>query len=91
MMHKKLLPTSAGVVQWPYFMMKVSDMKAWQLYVGQTFWVALVGFFFWFVNMTLARVGIESPTVHQVSTGVEQLATGEGVDSSYIQQRLFKK
>lgn len=86
---KRFVPTGAGVSQFPYFTMPVSDMKAWQLYVGQTMWLITLGVVFFIINMLVDMTFLkENKPVRKGLRIAEDISTGEGVNSTYLSSQF---
>lgn len=82
-MAPRIMPTAKGLMRFPYFNMFIVDMKAWQLYVGQSVFVVFVGLFFYLLMVFLRATGISSlPGVSKSVGIIKNLAAGE-VDSNY--------
>ena len=64
------------------FEKKVKDMKAWQLYVGQSMWVFFIGILFFLLTMILRKLSLlNSPLVKKSYGVVESIATGTATSS----------
>ena len=46
-----------------YFMENVSDLKAWQLYLGNAFWTLFVGLLILVIAKVLGLVGLETDAI----------------------------
>ena len=57
--------------------MRLVDMKAWQLYVGHSFFIVLIGLFFWLLFNLLSALGLKNKTLTSGLHGIENLATGQ--------------
>ena len=67
----------------PFFTMKVQNMRGWQLYVGNSFWLIFVGLMFLLVDALIKMTGVDSHVVSFVQKHTKQVMTGENVDSTY--------
>ena len=75
-MSKRFIPTRNGIGKMPYFMMRVVDMKAWQLYVGQSLFLVVMGILFWLLNSVLASLGVDNRYLKSGVSAVRSVATG---------------
>ena len=46
-----------------YFMENVTDLKAWQLYLGNAFWTLFVGLLLLIIAKVLGLVGLETDAI----------------------------
>ena len=65
-------------------MMRVGEMKAWQLYVGQSLFLVLIGLFFFFLKSILSSIGVKNEYVDKSIGAVESIATGSVTSSSGV-------
>jgi hypothetical protein len=69
--------------------MSVDDMKAWQLYVGQTMWLITIGVVFFIINMLVDMTFLkENNPVRKGLRIAEDISTGEGVSSTYLSSQF---
>ena len=73
----------------PYFNMKVVNMRGWQLHVGNSLFIIFVGLIFMLLDYLIKFAGLQSRATKFLKKHTKQIATGEGVDSSYAEQLLL--
>lgn len=74
----RLIPKVDRILDFPYFTMSVSNMKAWQLYVGASTWILFIVLIFQLVRYLLDMTPIrENAYVTQGIGAVENLALGK--------------
>lgn len=81
--------SSSILSSFPYFNMYIGDMKAWQLYVGQTIWIASLAVIFFILNMLLDMTFLKNNS--SIRKGVfiaEAISTGEGITPSSMKNYL---
>lgn len=83
---KRFIPNSKAIGHIPYFTMKLVDMKAWQLYVGQSLFLIVVGIVFWLLNSLLSSLGVKNKYIDTGVNAIKSVATGDvspesGVDA----------
>lgn len=77
----RFLPSVKNFQPFPFFNMRVSEMKAWQLYVGQSSFVLVMGIVFYIIMEVIRMLGFgENKYVKTAAQGLQSLATGS-VDS----------
>ena len=74
----RVFPKVSSVMDFPYFTMNVTDMKAWQLYVGVSTWVLFIVLLFQLVRYLLDMTPVrENRYLEQGLGAVESLALGQ--------------
>lgn len=73
---KKMGVNTNSIARFPYFNMKVADMKAWQLYVGFGPWMFVLVLAFMLLRKLIELVGLKSKAVSQTVDLTESLAIG---------------
>lgn len=58
----------------PIFMKKITDMKAWELYIGQSIWLFVMGMIFYTLRYLLDMLFIETSNSIIFNT-IERLGT----------------
>lgn len=75
---KRYIPDAKNFSTFPFFNMKVVDMKAWQLYLGQSTFVVVMGLIFYAIIEFLKILGLaEQPILKAGVDGLQSLATGQ--------------
>ena len=83
---KRFIPNTKSIGKAPYFTMKIVDMKAWQLYVGQSLFLVVIGIIFWLLTTLLATLGVKNKYIDSSVSALRDVATGDvtaqsGVDA----------
>jgi hypothetical protein len=81
---KRFIPNTKAIGKAPYFTMKIVDMKAWQLYIGQSLFLVVVGIIFWLLNSLLRSLGIKNKYIDTSVSALRNVATGEVTSQSGI-------
>ena len=65
------------------FEKRVKEMKAWQLYVGQSMWLFFIGIFFFVLKLVIDKLFMpKSPVFRKGYNVVESIATGTATSGS---------
>ena len=74
---RRYLPKVKNISTFPFFTMKVVDLKAWQLYIGQSTFVIVMGIVFFAILEFLRILGVDNNSVVSKATeGLKSIATG---------------
>ena len=79
---KRYIPNLKNFSTFPFFNMRVMDMKAWQLYLGQSTFVVVMGIIFFLLMELIKALGLgNQPVITAGIGGLKTLTTG-AVDES---------
>lgn len=81
---RRFLPNTKAIGKVPYFTMNIVDMKAWQLYVGQSLFLVIVGVIFWLLNSLLGSLGIKNKYIDTGVSAIRNVATGDVTSQSGV-------
>ena len=81
---KRFIPNAKAIGKAPYFTMKVVDMKAWQLYVGQSLFLVVVGIIFWLLTTLLESLGVKNKYIDSGISAVKSVTTGDVTSQSGV-------
>jgi len=81
---KRFIPNVNAIGKAPYFTMKLFDMKAWQLYVGQSLFLVVVGIIFWLFSTFLATLGVKNKYIDGGVAVIRNVATGDVTSQSGV-------
>ena len=73
----RYIPAAGNFSTFPFFNLPIVQMKAWQLYLGQSAFVFVMGAFFWVLVRLLRALGLgANPLVQDTTRGLKKFATG---------------
>ena len=82
---KQLAVTTKNVKSFPFFGMKVPNMKAWQLYAGQSLFFFTMGLIVLAVMEILRMVGVgDSKLVVGLRSGIKELGGKSALDGADV-------
>ena len=82
---KRFIPNSNAIGKAPYFTMKLVDMRAWQLYVGQSLFLIMAGIIFWLLKTLLTTLGVTNRYIDGGVAAVRNIATGDVTSQSGVE------
>lgn len=77
---KRFVPNTASIGKAPYFNMNVHNMKAWQLYVGQSLFLLFVCLFFYALKKLITAAGVSSPSLMRGLNTTKAVISGKDIE-----------
>lgn len=81
---KRFIPNAKSVGTAPFFTMRLVDMKAWQLYVGQSLFIIFMGLLSWLIISGLNSIGLSNKYVDSGLQSLTKVTAGDVTSNTAV-------